>query len=196
MLSPAMDSPRRLTGVEGRISHSSNVPNCGDLHRLWVSSIGQEIGFRCFYRAKSLVSISFEYDSQSSRIEEEAFQRSGLRSIYFPASVLEIRESSIANCESLTSIIFDRDSRLQRIEVCAFDSIPIATLTIPGGVEYFSGSAFEGEKLKFVSFSPFSTKFIVDGGTIRDISGHQLIRIFGKWRSFRVLNSVKIICEY
>jgi hypothetical protein len=109
-----------------------------------------------FSRAKSLVSISFELDSQLSRIEYEAFHRSGLRSIYFPTSVLEICESSFANCESLTSIIFDGDSRLQRIEVFAFDSTPIATLTIPGGVEnmllYFSGSAFEGEKLKFVSF--------------------------------------------
>jgi hypothetical protein len=177
MLSRAMNSPRRLTVVEGRVSPLSNVPKYGDLHRIWVSSIGQVIGVRCFSRARSLVAISFELDSQLSRIEYEAFHRSGLRSIYFPASVLEICEYSFANCESLRSITFDRDSKLQRIEVFAFDSTPIATLTIPGGVEsillYFSGSAFEGERLKFVSFSPFSTKFIVDGGTIRDISGHR-----------------------
>jgi hypothetical protein len=54
----------------------------------------------------------------------------------------------------------------------------------------------KARNLNSFHFLPFSTKSIVEGGTIRDISEHQLIRIFGEWRSFRFLSSVEIIREY
>jgi hypothetical protein len=62
-------------------------------------------------------------DSESlklRRIDECAFQLSGLTTIHVPASVEVLCKSCFSSCESLTSVAFESNSKLQRIAESAF----------------------------------------------------------------------------
>jgi hypothetical protein len=68
-------------------------------------------------------------------------------------------------------------------------------MTIPGGIYSISGSAFRAPNLELISFCPSSTSFRADGGLVRDISGRELIRYFGRLPDCPIARSVEVTCE-
>jgi hypothetical protein len=88
-----------------------------------ISNDIEILGSSCFSFCKSLSSISFESNSQLTRIESNAFSYSSLESIVIPSSVEILCSKCFSNCESLSSLSFESNSRLTRIESHAFDGI-------------------------------------------------------------------------
>jgi hypothetical protein len=151
----------------------------------------EEIGKGCFFSCGALKSAAFASKSNLSLIQQSAFAESGLTSIHLPASVLVIGQSSFYSCKSLEFVTFDPDSRLERIEDNAFDLTSITEMIIPGGIISFSGSAFSSDSFELLSFSPFSTRFCVEGDMIQDICGGRSIRLFGRKSEYQLLVRLK-----
>jgi hypothetical protein len=70
------------------------------------------LGSNCFSYCHSLSSISFESNSQLTRIESNAFSVSSLQSIVIPSSVEILCSECFSFCESLSSISFESNSQL------------------------------------------------------------------------------------
>jgi hypothetical protein len=64
--------------------------------------------------------VIFENASRLERIGEYAFQRSGLKSIEIPSSVVVLGKWCFFQCTSLESVTFERGSRMERIDESAF----------------------------------------------------------------------------
>jgi hypothetical protein len=84
-----------------------------------------------FAKCQSLESVLFESGSRLERIEQSAFEKSGLKSIVIPSSVIVLSESSFAKCESLGSVTFETGSKLERIEKSAFYESGLKSIVIP-----------------------------------------------------------------
>jgi hypothetical protein len=69
------------------------------------------------------------------RIEESAFEQSGLSIIHIPAAVEVLCKCCFLSCTSLTSVTFESNSKLQRIEESAFGLSDLKTIDIPASVE-------------------------------------------------------------
>jgi hypothetical protein len=102
---------------------------------LWKSS------FSC---CMSLESVVFESGSRLERIEESAFQRSGLKSIVIPSSVVFLGNSSFCDCESVESVIFENGSRLERIEESTLQRSGLRAIVIPSSVVVLGKGSFSG----------------------------------------------------
>jgi hypothetical protein len=83
--------------------------------RSWVLVLDEQ----SFSDHKLLEAVTFENGSRLERIEECAFQESGLKSIEIPSSVVVLGKSSFYQCNSLVSLTFESGSRLEPIEECA-----------------------------------------------------------------------------
>jgi hypothetical protein len=55
--------------------------------RAWISSSISVADINCFSNCTSLTSVTFESNSKLQRIEESAFEKTGLRTIQIPATV-------------------------------------------------------------------------------------------------------------
>jgi hypothetical protein len=89
----------------------------------------------CFSRCNCLASISFETDSELTRIESDAFySRCMLISIMIPRTAEILRSSCSSQCESLSLISFNTDSELTRVEGEAFSYSSLKSITIPRNV--------------------------------------------------------------
>jgi hypothetical protein len=78
------------------------------------------LGSKCFYRCKSLSSITFESNSHLARIESQPFYESLLQSILIPSTILFIASDAV-DIDSQTLVVdsdsspeFDRWLQLQR----------------------------------------------------------------------------------
>jgi hypothetical protein len=85
--------------------------------------------------------VTFESGSRLERIEESAFQSSGLKSIVIPSSAVVLGKSSFRDCRSLESVTFESGSRLERIEESAFCGSGLKTIGIPSSVTFIDSSA-------------------------------------------------------
>jgi hypothetical protein len=101
---------------------------------------------RCFFSCESLTSVTFQSNSKLQRIEEFAFQWSGLTTIEVPASVEVLCKSCFSSCKSLTSVTFEMNSKLQRIEEWAFAESGLTTIQVPASVEVLCKSCFSSCK--------------------------------------------------
>jgi hypothetical protein len=91
----------------------------------------------CFSSCESLSSISFETDSELTRIESDAFSFCpSLKSFTIPHHVQILCSGCFSSCSSLSSISFETDSELTRIEskvFCCCSSLK--SITIPRHVQ-------------------------------------------------------------
>jgi hypothetical protein len=124
---------------------------CLGLHafqRMWITSViiprhVQILCSYCFSDCSSLSSISFESDSELTRIESNAFYScSSLKSITIPRHVQILCSSCFSDCKSPSSISFETDSELVRIETRAFAVTRTSSAVVPGSVSFIAGEAF------------------------------------------------------
>jgi hypothetical protein len=83
----SLDSRRRLRVVGGIVYSLSGLSRRAWIVRAWISSSVTAICAPSFFKCKSLTLVSFELNSQLSRIEREAFEGNGsvgLKSIHLP----------------------------------------------------------------------------------------------------------------
>jgi hypothetical protein len=109
----------------------------------------------CFSSCNSLSSISFETDSELTRIQSSAFFSCySLESITIPRHVQILCSSCFSSCNSLSSISFEIDSELTRIESCAFYSCSsLKSITIPRHVQILCSECFSSwNSLSSISF--------------------------------------------
>jgi hypothetical protein len=88
--------------------------------------------------------VTFESGSRLERIEESAFQWSGLKSILIPSSVVVLGKSSFSWCKSLESVTFESGSRLELIEESAFQWSGLKSILIPSSVVVLGKLSFYG----------------------------------------------------
>jgi hypothetical protein len=96
---------------------------------------------------------TFENGSRLERIEEHAFQQSGLKSIEIPSSVVVLGKESFCECKSLEFVTFKNDSQLERIEEYAFCWSGLKSIEIPSYVVALGKGSFDGcRSLESVTF--------------------------------------------
>ena len=106
--------------------------NCSSLKNIYIPRGVQEISDYAFYGCSSLKNIKFAENSELKGIYQYAFSYSGIESIDFPKSLIEIGEYAFAN----------------------MPNINITELVIPENVEEIGYGAFIGfDKLEKISFS-------------------------------------------
>jgi hypothetical protein len=105
----------------------------------WTISI---LGAACFSKSESLSAVSFEFKSQLTRIESDAFSYSSLRSIVIPCNVEFLCSLCFWKSQALSSISFESPSRLKCIESQAFSSSLLRSIVIPHNVRFIDSSAF------------------------------------------------------
>jgi hypothetical protein len=74
----------------------------------------------CFSGCKSLYLVKFEAGSRLSRIEKQAFFRTGLVDMILPVSVEVLGDGCFYGCRSLSSVTFESGSRLREVGRDAF----------------------------------------------------------------------------
>jgi hypothetical protein len=100
------------------------------------------LGKQSFRDCESLESVTFESCSRLERIDESAFQGSGLKSIVIPCSVVVLGGSSFSGCRSLKSVIFESHSRLKQIGQSAFEWSRLKSIEIPSSVRVLGKVSF------------------------------------------------------
>lgn len=129
------------------------------------------IGANCFMQNWKLTGITIPGDV--IEIQQSAFQESGLKQIYIPASVKELKNDIFADCYSLTTAtientpmtgqrIFARCKALQsvqlgegviRIEEGAFEHSGLKKITLPGTLSNVEKYAFDYCNLKTIVYN-------------------------------------------
>lgn len=129
------------------------------------------IGANCFMKNWKLTGITIPEDVVE--IQQSAFQESGLKQIYIPASVKELKNDVFADCHSLTTAtientpmtgqrIFARCKALQsvqlgegviRIEEGAFEHSGLKKITLPGTLSNVEKYAFDYCNLKTIVYN-------------------------------------------
>jgi hypothetical protein len=143
-----------------------------------IPSTVQILGSYCFLFCKSLSSISFESNSQLTRIESNAFSSSSLQSIVIPSTVQILGSYCFSFCKSFSSISFESNSQLARIELSGFSSPSLHSIIIPRNVQFINGSAFIGVALRSISIESENEYFIIKKGFLIDVIHHRLFRNF------------------
>jgi ribosomal protein L32 len=144
---------------------------------------------RCFSSCESLLSISFEIDSELMRIESYAFYScSSLKSITIPHHVQILCSRCFSSCESLLSISFEIDSELMRIESSAFYSCSsLKSITIPHHVQILcSGCFLFCESLSSISFEIDSELMRIESSAFCSCSS---------LKSITIPHRVQILCS-
>jgi hypothetical protein len=87
------------------------------------------------------------------RIEQEAFERSGLESIVIPSSVVVLGGGAFSQCMSHQSVEFERGCRLELIDEFAFYRSGLKSIVIPSSVVVLGKQCFVWCKaLELVTF--------------------------------------------
>jgi serine/threonine protein kinase len=76
--------------------------------------------------------VIFEKDSKLKRIDEEAFNSTGLKSVRIPATVEFIGEGCFCECKSLSGVIFEGNVEIGKD---AFDECPVKDVKVPVGIK-------------------------------------------------------------
>jgi hypothetical protein len=115
----------------------------GACHSVVIPSSVVVLGKASFCECKFLESVVFESGSRLERIEEFAFEWTGLRSIVIPSSVIVLAECSFFLCKWLESVVFETGSRLERIEDWAFHKSGLKSIVIPSSAVVCSAWGFD-----------------------------------------------------
>jgi hypothetical protein len=107
-----------------------------------IPSTIEIVGCSCFSSCQSLSSISFEFNSQLTRIESNAFAFSSLQSILIADNVEILGSRCFSYCKSLSSISFESNSQLTRIESYAFFGSSLQSIIIPSTVRILGSKCF------------------------------------------------------
>lgn len=93
--------------------------------------------------AEHLETVTFASGSKLESIGLCAFEKAvNLKSVYIPASVVEIEAHAFDGCQSLTNVIFESGSNLQEISGNSFSKTAITEIDIPDSVVMINVSAF------------------------------------------------------
>jgi hypothetical protein len=95
-----------------------------------IPSSVEILGGWCFSECRLLSSVTFESGSKLSRIEQQAFNQTGLIEIILPSSVEILGARCFSECVSLSSVTFERGSRLREVGQDAFFGLSV-TPTLP-----------------------------------------------------------------
>lgn len=182
-----MVSHRRIEVVVGVVHVSSDIPPQKMLRiRFWIPSSVELICESCFFSCRSLTSVTFEANSQLSRLEKQGFYWREFPSVHIPRSVEVICESCFSGCKSLTWITFEANSRLSRLERQVFRWSGLRSIHIPRSVEMIDELCFSNcRSLLSVTFEANSRLSRLERQAFRD-SG---------LCSIHFPRSVEIICE-
>jgi hypothetical protein len=115
---------RRLYVQNGSIEKLLVLPKLSPLEiiRAWIPDSIAILKLNSFKDYQNLHWISFESNSQLTRIESNAFSSSSLQSILIPSTVQILDSKCFSYCYSLSSISFESNSQLTRIESYAFSN--------------------------------------------------------------------------
>jgi hypothetical protein len=134
MSSISIESPKQLFAVENDflidIVHHKLMCNSSNSSNITIPSDIEMLGLDCFSNCESFSSISFESNSQLTRIESVVFLYLSLKSILIPTNVQILGFSYFQVCPSRSSISFEYPFQLKRIESLAFHLLNIEILFI------------------------------------------------------------------
>jgi hypothetical protein len=116
------------------------IRNFSNLSNVTISASIKILGSGCLSFCYSLSSISFESNSQLTRIESEAFAASSLESIVIPKNVQILGSDCFSDCFSISSIAFESPSQLKRIESRALSSLA-SGIVIPSTILFVASDA-------------------------------------------------------
>ena len=127
----------------------SGVVSIGDkaFYSTKISSVSipntvKSIGNSAFESCSSLVSLTFDANTQLTSIGDKAFYSAKISSVSIPSAVTSIGNSAFENSSSLASLTFDANSQLTLIGSSAFASTKISSVSIPSGVTSIGNYAF------------------------------------------------------
>jgi hypothetical protein len=124
----------------------------GLLHRVHVMDNVQVIGRACF-SGRPLQQITFGVGSQLKSIEEDAFRRTELVSVRFPASVESLETRCFFSAHLLRDVTFEPNSSLRSIGKEAFAFSHLVSIEIPASVEIIrKGCFYHCSRLRKVKF--------------------------------------------
>jgi hypothetical protein len=144
---------------------------------------------------KSLESVAFENGSRLERIEESAFQGSGLKSILIPSSVVVLGKESFWGCNCLEFLTFKSGSRLERIEESTFRGSRLKSIVVPGSVTFIDRSAFDGISVSSISVSRDNGRYRLHGCFLEDFGALTIHRCFDACSTVMIPWSVEILGE-
>jgi predicted metal-binding protein len=125
------------------IVHHKLIRNFSDSSNIEIRRHIEILGSNCFAYCESLSSITFESNSDLTRIESRAFYDSSLSSIVIPGNVEILGSECFSSCKSLLSIIFESNSRLTRIESKVFSSTSLQSILIPSTILFIASDAVD-----------------------------------------------------
>jgi hypothetical protein len=138
----------------------------------------------CFARCQSVRKVMFEPGSNLQRIDEAAFEKSGLKSIRIPSRVEIIGGSCFANCKDLTEVTFENDSKLHEIDDCAFLESGLTSIRVPLTVEIIGIFCF--------AFCQNLTEVLFENAcNVQQIGPHTFVH--SKLKSYQVISNAKTV---
>jgi hypothetical protein len=146
---------RRIYVQNGSIEKLLLLPKLSSLEIIlaWIPDSIAILRLNSFKDHQHLLWISFESNSQLTRIESEAFSFSSLQSIVIPSTVQILGLRCFSSCQSLSSISFESNSQLTRIESDAFCRSSLQSIIIPSTVQILGSSCFSScQSLSSISF--------------------------------------------
>ena len=107
------------------------------------------IGKEVFLECEKLSELTIP--SNITKIDENSFSGSGLKTIVFPDSVETIGKGAFWCCENLTTVIWPNDPKFNCIEGCVFAGCTMLRgITIPGNVTEIGEGTFSGSGLETI----------------------------------------------
>jgi hypothetical protein len=151
--------PRHLVSVHGVIVEVEELDNLamdgnsGLQKSICISSSVEKLGKGSVIECKSLSTVTFEYGSRLSSIDESAFSGcSSLSSICIPSSVEKLGRQCFSYCESLSTVTFESGSILSSIEESGFSYCSsLSSICIPPALQELGECAFDRANLQEIS---------------------------------------------
>jgi hypothetical protein len=154
------------------------------------------LGIGAFRSFRELKSFEFESGTQLREIGEQAVMGCGsLTTFSVPPSVEILGRRCLEDCTKLAEITFAECSRLRRIGERAFAATNLASITIPASTEEINGSAFVESPFCDIRVAPGSRNFMVQGNSLMNADGTEIVRYFGRESEVIVLMTVRVLRE-
>jgi hypothetical protein len=119
---------------------------------------------------------------------------SGQPKLLVPSAIQIIGKYSLWYSDlPLYTLDFPEDSQLLKIEKMAFASSALVSLTLPAGVEFIDGSAFEGTSIINLEIAPGNRHFVMQDRFLVGVPEQRLIRYFGVEEDVIVPDSIAIL---
>jgi hypothetical protein len=158
-----------------------------------VPSSVQKFAHNCFLDSWRLSTVTFEFGSSLSRIEESAFAIClELSSICIPSSVETVCRKSFSGCSSRGSSTFESGSQRSSIADFAFaECSSLSSICLPPELKQFSGLARVRTDVCDISLADGNCHLKVCGDFLLDFEGVSIKRYFGNMPEMAIQASVK-----